>query len=387
MHGPLWIQIAAWTFVLGADLSWPSRMDAAAPAVQFDAETLVAAEEVARTAATSEEAHDAGDRAATPDRRRVRVRLRVSVLYPPDSQRDLAELLIRVENPDRTAQVVDYAPRTTLTSPVAGAVRVERHEESSKSLDFEVKGQYPGIVDAHVKGAQQRKATTDSHWENLPPLELCVASGTVNRGHGAYFKFKPTPRTTLEGAHEIELVLNVPKAWRADCLVVKAEAYGRDTSLVGDEEVLRRWTERRFLVLVHAQTDLVARDAALAVLHAESQLRQAVAKDLQQQSRAASPWRDFSAWIQGGGGAEAAQWWESAAYGSAVGRLPPFPERTSTAVREATARYRESRLRLHRLPAGGATAELAARRQSIPTRFAADADEPRGDWERLPPVE
>ena len=382
---------------LGAQVAFPNESPAdssrSAPRVQFDTETLVAVEEIviSNDVAADSSSNNLAGRLVDSSQRLMRTRLRISVLYPPDSERDLAEVLLRVESPDRTMRIVDYAPRTTMISDVAGAVRVDKHEEASQSFDFELKGNYPGIAEGHVKGDRQRKSTVDSHWEKLPSLELNVASGTVNRGCGVYFKFKPSHRSTLEGDHEVELVWSVPRTWRGDCLVVKAEAYGRETTLVAGESSPRHWCERRFLVALHEQGDTAARAEALAMLRAESRLRQAVLAD-RGHSRTPAPWRDFSSWIQGGGGAGAAQWWESVAYGAAVDPWPAFPERSSATVREAAARYREARLRLHRLPPGDAATELATHRgkraEDRPVEpWRSNAVAQRYQLERLPPVE
>lgn len=335
------------------------------PQVQFDVEPLVAVRDVT----TPQE------RAEDPSGRRVQARLRVSVLHPSDSTRELAQWMVRIESPDRSAQVVEYAPRTTLTSEVAGAVRVDRREESNRSLDFQLRGQYFGFADGNVKGSSSDRSTTDSHWEKLPPLELCVASGTVNRGFGAYFKFKPSPRSTLEGAHDIELTMRVPRSWRGECLAIRCEAYSREPLLVGGDDAPRRWTNRRFLVALYQAGDPQTRAAALEVLKAEGRLRLAVAADRQrlEQSFAGSGFRELAGMWSGRNASEMEAWWDRLVYGptageATVGRVPE-------PIRTAAHRYRESRLAL-RQPSSAAPSEMPLDTAAVTARL-----------ERLPPVE
>ncbi|MFO0818783.1 MAG: hypothetical protein U1A77_12625 [Pirellulales bacterium] len=258
--GEPWMQVG-----LSRSLGTNSR-DSAEARVTFDVDQVVGARDV-----TSE-----SDRLDDPAGRRVRVVLPVSVLLPPDSSRRLEEVLVRVENSERLSRVVDFAPRTSLAATGAGPVRFERKEESQRSLDFQLRGVYPAIADGHVKGSEQKRATTESSWEQAPELELCVASGLVNRGYGAYFKFKPSKRSTLEGTHSLELELRAPADWRGDCWVVRCSAYTREETLVGSEDRLRLWAERSFLVALYELGDEQGRVAAEALMLAEARLRRAM---------------------------------------------------------------------------------------------------------------
>lgn len=320
-----------WLSVGTATGAWAGEPVSAKSSVAFDVDRVVGARNITTEA----------DRFDDPGGRRMQVVLPVSVLLPPDSPRDLVELLVRVESPYRLARVVDFAPRTLLESEGAGPVRVERKEESQRNLDFQLRGVYPALADGHVKGNEQSRTTTESTWEQMPELELCVASGAVNRGHGVYFKFKPTKRSTLEGTHALTIELRVPAGWRGDCLVVRCSGYSRETTLVGAEDRPRLWAERSFFVALHELGDERGRAAAETVMRAEAKLRGAV---LVERRRAESSWSPEAlpgvGRIFGSGdertGVDA--WWEAVILGvNAPGAPVSRPGESRTALRGSSA--------------------------------------------------
>ncbi|MFO0867327.1 MAG: hypothetical protein U0935_00120 [Pirellulales bacterium] len=355
----------------------PQPLNASEPRVQFDVAALVAARECQVNSLTD---------GASPDRlpggRLVEVQLHVSVLVPPDSSRELSELLVRVEPLERRAQVYDFAPRTTLSSDVQGTVQLQRREESRRTLDFQARGQYFGFADGHIEGSSFDQSTTDSHWQQLPALSLCVASGTVNRGSGVYFKFKPTTRSTLEGDHEVGLVLRVPESWRGGCFSLSCESYSRSPTLLSADAAAQLWTSRRFLVAVYSVDDENARQAALDVLHAEAQLRQAVlAERVRRPVRlSSSTWKDWREFWGGTDGRGKDDWWERLIYGPAdtASQIAGGASAVPPPLRSAAQRLREARTRLERSPPSRSLASERRGESAVPAVAAG--------WERLPRV-
>jgi hypothetical protein len=66
----------------------------------------------------------------------------------------------------------------------------------------------------------------------LPPQETVLASGTVQYGHGVFFKLKPSTQTTLEGKKSFSAIFAVPRGWRGGCLKVQCQALGLDRGIV-----------------------------------------------------------------------------------------------------------------------------------------------------------
>ncbi|HND53009.1 MAG TPA: hypothetical protein PLV92_11450, partial [Pirellulaceae bacterium] len=278
------------------------------PSIQFDVQPLVECRDV-----TTPEF-----RAVNPGERLIEARLSVSVLAPPDSRLELGELLVRCENPDRTAFVVDFAPRTALATDVSGSVKVQKEEEENRSLDYHFKANYPGVADADLQGSNKSRMHSSTNFERLPPRELCVASGTINRGCGVYYKWKPTSQTTLEGARDLTLVFRVASGWRADWLAVHCEAYGRDTTISNGLGDGQRSVRRSFVVALHEAGDVEARQAAIEVLRAEAELRRALVSQRRevQKTFQPQPLKDFSQFFRGRPDAtDADRWWNQVAYG------------------------------------------------------------------------
>lgn len=250
----------------------PSGIVANDTGTRLEVETLVAASDV-----TTPESL-----AIDPWGRLVEARFRVSLLNSPASGRDVVELVTWLESPGRTSQVVDYAPRTTMSTDVAGAVQAQRRDHSSRWLDFQLQGFAPwlamGPTRGSIRGAADAATLTETRWEQLPPQEWRVASGVSNGGFGAYFKLRGDARSTLEGGHEFTLTMRVPRGWRGDWLSVRCEAFAREPSLVPGGESRRLAASRRFLAVVYSAQDPGAREAAESVLRTEQRLRRAIAE-------------------------------------------------------------------------------------------------------------
>jgi len=250
----------------------PSIIQAEETGTRLDVETLVAANDV-----TTPESL-----AADPWGRLLEARFRVSLLNSPASGREIVEFVTRLESPSRTAQVVDYLPRTTMSSDVAGSMQAQRRDHSSRWLDFQLQGFAPwlaaGPARGSIRGAADAASLTETRWEQLPPQEWRVASGVSNGGFGAYFKLRGDARSTLEGGHEFTLMLRVPRVWRGDWLSARCEAFAREPSLMPGGESRRLAASRRFLVVVYSAQDPGAREAAEGVLRTEQRLRRAIAE-------------------------------------------------------------------------------------------------------------
>lgn len=223
---------------------------------RWEVETLVAASDV-----TTPEAL-----AADPGGRLVEARVRVTLLNPPTSGHEIVELVARLESPARTAQVVDYLPRTTMSSDIAGSMQAQRRDQSSRWLEFQLQGFAPwlagGPARGSIRGAADAATLTETRWEQLPPQEWRVASGVSNGGYGAYFKLRGDARSTLEGGHEFTLTLRVPQAWRGDWLWVRCDAYASEPSFMPGGESRRLVASRRSLVVLYSSHDRGAREAA-----------------------------------------------------------------------------------------------------------------------------
>ena len=107
---------------------------------------------------------------------------------------------------------------------------------------------------------------------------MLTASGTIDRGRGVYFKLKPSPRTTLEGAYEYVVVLRVPRNWRSGLLFVSSDASGNERSVLPGDEQTTKLGRGRFVVAIYQQGDTAAQQAASRYGQAELALQQTIAR-------------------------------------------------------------------------------------------------------------
>ncbi len=239
----------------------------AAPWVQFDiAPTLACRQVVGEGEAVSE-----------PGEALWEARFRVSSLFRHGAEDKMLQFLLRIESPDRALRVVDYEPKTTLASTLAGNVGVQRHKERSKSLGLVASGAFEPAVKLSGNGSTGSRDVTDVRYELLAPRQLVASSGTVGRGAGVYFKLKPTRQSTLEGGKEYVVVFRAPADWRAGTVRVHCESLAVERGLTPllNEHVTCR---QAFSVTLFAGGDAEAKMAAEAFDAAEIRLRETAVK-------------------------------------------------------------------------------------------------------------
>lgn len=191
-----------------------STVIAGSPQVDFDVATAIACRDVT----TSDFA------TAHPGEKLVQATLQISSLLRTGHESDLVQFLYRIESPGGTLRIVDHLPRTEVTSPIIGAIAVEKKDEQSRKIGGVLGGQYPPFSQAEVNAQAGSTSGLNVKYEMLPRKELLAASGTMNRERGVYFKLRPSPQTSLEGAKQFVCVVRVPKSWRGDCVRITCQA-------------------------------------------------------------------------------------------------------------------------------------------------------------------
>lgn len=208
-----------------------------------------------------------------PNERLIEARVSVSMLLDRGPASDIRELVHRLESTTAGAQAVDYWPKTTLSTTIVGTTQVDREKSQNLQATADINATYLGLANAKAHGEYQSRMREDSRYEQLPALELLTASGTVDRGRGVYFKLKPSPRTTLEGAHDYTIVLRVPRIWRSGLLYVSSEARGVERSPFPGGDSSSIVGRGRFVVAIYQQGDTVAQQFAQRYAIAEAALR------------------------------------------------------------------------------------------------------------------
>jgi hypothetical protein len=209
-----------------------------------------------------------------PQERLILAEVPISLLLERGPASDVRELVHRLESTTAGAQAIDYFPKTTLATSVVGTTRVERNQLQDLRATVDAAAGYYGVASAQAHGEYAQRRTQESTSEELPALELLTASGTVDRGRGVYFKLRPSPRTTLEGAHPFYIVLRVPQTWRSGLLYVTSEARGIERTMLPGGDSSTIVGRGKFVVAMYQQGDVDAQQAAQRYVNAESAVRQ-----------------------------------------------------------------------------------------------------------------
>lgn len=130
-------------------------------------------------------------------------------------------------------RVEDFAPRTAMFTDIDGSITVEDRHESNTSLGVDANG---SVAEAVRLSAKAGTGNIDAHterYQRIPAQQTLIASGRLERGNGAWFRFNDSPHTTLEGENEIALTLRIPATWRGGMLRIDCDATGTQSNLLG----------------------------------------------------------------------------------------------------------------------------------------------------------
>lgn len=245
---------------------------AASPNVIFDSSVIVTCTDV--TPSDFAFAH--------PGEKVIEARFRVSALLEQGSANDIEEVLLVIQSPERRLRVVDFAPKTELTTDVTGEIEVVETSEDTETLDASIGGTVSvdyGVVKAKASpavggGNTQRNILTEKY-HRIPPKELLLSSGTTNNEHGVFFKLRPSSQTSLEGMREYTCRFAVPEGWRGDWVMLQCHAKGY--SGVGVFRSLEACGYRRAYVGLYLAGDAEAQMAAVRLAEAQGVLIESIA--------------------------------------------------------------------------------------------------------------
>ncbi len=176
----------------------------AAPPVSFDAPAIVPAVPIDSDLAMP----------PAPDSELLEIIFPVSTLVQTRQPLPPYQLWFFCQAPGVSWRVVDFAPQTELTTPYTGPLQTDTQKETSHRLGLHLAGPFEpwGNGQATSELAGKEKRTT--RVAEAPPMMLLQASGTIDRGTGVYYKFRPSRQTTLEGMRQLRIVVEVPRSWQ-----------------------------------------------------------------------------------------------------------------------------------------------------------------------------
>jgi len=316
-----------------------SRADA--PRVQFDVAPTVGCRDVTPPSFSQ----------VNPDERLIEARFQISALMHAGNESDLVEFLYVIDSPKRTMQVEDYMPKTTLSTDVVGSMGIDRRNEDTLSNGLKLDGDVSDYLKANITRARTKTNGQRVQYERLPPLELLSASGTMNRGAAAYFKLKPSPRTSLEGAKEFVLIFRVPTAWRGDYVRLQCNAIGYDRGVVRHLDETERVGRGEFYIALYAEGDVPAKQAALNVVRSERNFREAVTtrREAIKDKRYKTPVHKLGSLLSVVEPKLPECWFQQILHNPAEHDLAGYARHLPDDVREAAEQYQAAKDKLHRL--------------------------------------
>ena len=166
--------------------------------------------------------------------------------------------------------ICDYGPKTTTFSEIEGFVSIDTSTEKNATLGLTLNSGYQDLVTGTGRAELGNRNGTKVHYQEVPQYEVLVASGTMNRGTGAFFRFHPSRKETLEGGRELVVAFQVPRSWRGGVLQVECQAKGSRKMLAWNEPFE---ISRAFILPIYLDGDDQARQSAAEFVRSEQQLR------------------------------------------------------------------------------------------------------------------
>jgi hypothetical protein len=154
--------------------------------------------------------------ATHPTLKVIEAKFRISASFVEGNEESTVDFVYMISSPDMRLKVLDFLPNTTLESTTADdRIEVLDSTESTDATTGEARVGYSVLT---LKGSKSltSKKTESNRYQRIAPKNLVLASGTVNRGNGCFYKLRPSQGISLEGSKEFVLLCIVPKTWRGD---------------------------------------------------------------------------------------------------------------------------------------------------------------------------
>jgi len=175
--------------------------------------------------------------AAHPDVKVIEATIRISASLEEGTEDSIVDFTYMISSPEMRLKILDYLPNNVLESQYADdRIEVTDRVEDSDSTSLEALAGY-SIFSLSATKSQVNRRTESNQYERIAPKALVLASGTMNRGHGVFYKLRRSNTVSLEGAKEFTFLARVPKHWRGDWCSVVCTSRANKKSLLGQSIV------------------------------------------------------------------------------------------------------------------------------------------------------
>ena len=169
--------------------------------------------------------------AAYPTMKVIEAKFRISVRVE-GAETSIVDFLYLITNPEQRLKIQDYLPNTMLESTKADdRIEVTSTTEGSSTTGANAGVNYKTLALGLSRITGSKKTESD-HYKQIVPKALILASGTINRQHGVFFKLRPSTGVSLEGAKEFSFLAMVSKEWRADWITIACAARAKRKSFL-----------------------------------------------------------------------------------------------------------------------------------------------------------
>lgn len=198
--------------------------------------------------------------------------LPISTVIDSNFRNDVEEFRFDVSWNRGVYPLLDYGPKTQTVSDVEGLFQVEKNDSRNAKLNANINATPLDAIVGTLSSDIGSNSSLRKSFQEIPQHEVLVASGTIDRGTGAFFRFHGSKRDTLEGGRDLVLAYRVPQSWRNGVLKVECRASGKRR--VG------LWNEpfeigRSFVVPLYLEHDQPSQQLAVEFVRAEQGLRKA----------------------------------------------------------------------------------------------------------------
>jgi hypothetical protein len=295
----------------------------------------------------------------------LRLRLPVSTYISPQFRGEVTEYVVEIESPTQSMRVVDFWPKNEVYSDIDGTVAVARSQQKDVDFAFNVAGAYEPFGRGTASGNYHNTLNHQESYQRKPPMQVLTSSGTIHRGYGVFFKFRPGPAPLLEGAREVALLVEVPQGWRADMLRVTMRAAGR-SSASGSART-QPLAETQLWTTTHREGDSAAATQAKRYVTQERKLRALAASSSEQIVNRSLPtlWHKLGASLEIVEPRIPADYLSRIIFGAANQRFEGGKERLPVDLRVAALDYWEERHRLMSLATATTPAQHVVAKQHI----------------------
>ena len=230
------------------------------PPVEFDVPAMLSAREIV-----------ASDTAPVSPYKTIEIIVPVTSEIRAGDRKHIDEFRFDISWNRKIFPVVDYGPKSQTTSHIEGLISVDQSHDSGGAISLNANSDKLEVLTLSGKADLSNKKNRRESFKEIPKHQTLVASGTIKRGTGAFFRFHPSRTEILEGGRDVVIAYRVARDWRGGVLRVECRA-------TGERKVFGAITEpidvaEAFIVPLHLEGDQQSLSAALDFVRAEINLK------------------------------------------------------------------------------------------------------------------